>query len=411
MQISGQLSLDILILRTVTERIMFEIINDIDRGGILPAKWLRLAVQEEIITSEYTIPEQNYQPASLDLRLGEKAYALQCSFLPYSGPIKAKLQDLTISKIDIRDGAILEKNRPYLIPLLENLRLPPSIRARTNPKSSTGRLDIFTRVITDDSPRFDDIADGYQGRMFLEVFSRSFTVRVQTGLSLNQIRLFKGDPKCERGELRCEHERNPILFTKPGQSAQWFEIDESNSIGFSINLLGTSGFVGYRAKRNSRLIDLSQINCYQPSDFWEPVFADRGHSLILEPEEFYLLSSIESVSIPPALAAEMTAYETATGELRTHYAGFFDPGFGFGENGMLGGIQPVLEIRAHDVPFMVGPGQKVCTLAFEHMLEPPELWYGPRVGSSYQEAGRILSKHFSPSVQTRQLPMFEGGVG
>jgi dCTP deaminase len=390
---------------------MFEDINEIDRGGILPAHWLRRAVQDEILVSDYTIPEHNYQPASIDLRLGEKAHVLQCSFLPYSGPVEDKVLDLAIAEIDIRDGAILEKNRPYLIPLLENLRLPHGIRARTNPKSSTGRLDIFTRVITDDNPRFDDITDGYHGSMFLEVFSRSFAIRVQTGLSLNQIRLSKGDPKCDQGELRHAHEQNPILFTKAGQPAQRLEIGEGNSIGFSINLQGTSGFVGYRAKSNSRLLDLSRVNHYQPSEFWEPVFADSGPSLILEPEEFYLLSSIESVSIPPSLAAEMTAYETATGELRTHYAGFFDPGFGFGENGRLGGIQPVLEIRAHDVPFMVGPGQKVCTLAFEHMLESPEKWYGPKVGSSYHEAGRILSKHFSPIVQARQLPMFEGWAG
>ena len=390
---------------------MFESIHEIEKGGILPTKWLRRAVQDEVIASGYTVPEQNYQPASLDLRLGEKAYILQSSFLPHAGPVEDKLPDLAIAEMDIRDGAILEKNRPYLIPLLECLRLPAGIHAKTNPKSSTGRLDIFTRVITDASPRFDDIANGYHGRMFLEVFSRSFTVKVQTGLSLNQIRLFKGDPICQPGYLRSVHEQDPILFTKTRQPAQSSEVDESNSIGFSVDLLAMSGFVGYRAKRNSSLLDLSQTNCYRPRDFWEPVFADRGHSLILEPEEFYLLSSIESVSIPPQLAAEMTAYETAKGELRTHYAGFFDPGFGFGENGRLGGIQPVLEVRAHDVPFMVGPGQTVCTLAFEQMLEPPDRWYGPRVGSSYQQAGRILSKHFSPDVQIRQLPMFEGYGG
>ena len=387
---------------------MFDNIHEIDKEGILSTKWLKRAVRAEAICSEYTVPEQNYQPASLDLRLGETAHALQCSFLPYAGPIHDKLPDLTIAEIDIRDGAVLERNRPYLIPLLENLKLPQGIRGRTNPKSSTGRLDIFTRVITDRSPRFDDVADGYQGCMYLEVFSRSFTVKVQTGLSLNQIRLFKGNPECEPGELMRAHEQNPIFFGKAGQPAQWDEIDDGNSIGFSVNLLGTSGFVGYRAKRNSKLLDLTLTNHYQPNEFWEPVFADRGPSLILEPEEFYLLSSIESVSIPPGLAAEMTAYETAKGELRTHYAGFFDPGFGFGENGRLGGIQPVLEIRAHDVPFMVGPGQKVCTLAFEPMLEPPDRWYGPMVGSSYQEAGRILSKHFRPDIQIRQLPLFEG---
>ncbi len=387
---------------------MLQDINEIDRGGILPTKWLRQAVQDGVIVSQYTIPDQNYQPASLDLRLGETAYVLQSSFLPYAGPVQDKLADLAIADMDLRDGAILEKNRAYLIPLIEGLKLPPGIRGKTNPKSSTGRLDIFTRVITDASPRFDDIADGYHGRMFLEVFSRSFTVKVKTGLSLNQIRLFKGSPVCESGHLRRVHERDPILFTKDRQPAQSSEIDDSNSMGFSVNLLAVSGFVGYRAKRNSSLLDLSLTNCYPPRDFWEPVFADRGHSLILEPEEFYLVSSIESVSIPPQLAAEMTAYETAKGELRTHYAGFFDPGFGYGENGRLGGIQPVLEVRAHDVPFMVGPGQTVCTLAFEQMLEPPDRWYGPRVGSSYQEAGRILSKHFSPDVQIRQLPMFEG---
>ena len=395
----------------VIEHGMFADIDEIDKGGILPAEWLKRAVHDEIIISDYTVPEHHYQPASLDLRLGETAHVLQCSFLPYSGSVTDKLRDLAIAEIDIRDGAILEKNRPYLIPLLEDLNLPSGIRARTNPKSSTGRLDIFTRVITDDNPRFDDIVDGYKGRMFLEVFSRSFTVRVRTRLSLNQIRLFKGDPKCDEGELRRAHQKNPILFTKNGQPAHQFEIEEGNAIGFSINLPNPEEFVGWRAKKNSRLLDLSRINHYHPTEFWEPVYADRGPSLILEPEEFYLLSSLESVSIPPALAAEMTAYETAKGELRTHYAGFFDPGFGFGENGMLGGIQPVLEIRAHDVPFMVGPGQKVCTLAFEHMLESPERWYGPRVGSSYQETGRILSKHFFPRVRTGQLSMLEGSVG
>ena len=257
---------------------MFENINEIDRDGILPTKWLRQAVQDGVIFSEYTIPDQNFQPASLDLRLGEKAYVLQCSFLPYAGPVEDKLPELTIDEMDIRDGAILEKNRPYLIPLIENLRLPSGIRGKSNPKSSTGRLDVFTRVITDASPRFDEIVDGYHGRMFLEVFSRSFTVRVQTGLSLNQIRLFKGDPTCQLGHLRSVHEQDPILFTKTRQPAQWSEIAETNSIGFSVNLLATSGFVGYRARRNSTLLDLSLTNCYQPRDFWEPVFADSGHS-------------------------------------------------------------------------------------------------------------------------------------
>ena len=377
----------------------------------MPTQWLRTAVQENIIRSDYTIPEDSYQPASLDLRLGEKAYILQCSFLPYSGTVEKQVRELTFGEIDIRDGAILERNRPYLIPLLEGLNLPPGIRARTNPKSSTGRLDIFTRVITDSSDRFDDITDGYQGRMYLEVFSRSFTIKVRTTLSLNQIRLFKGDSQWTPGKLKEVHLSNPIVFARAGQPADVTHLNEDNSVGLSISLEGiTNGdrLIGYRAKKNSKLLDLSRVNHYQPGDFWEPIVAGKNRSLILEPEEFYLLASTESVCIPPEYAAEMTAYETSSGEIRTHYAGFFDPGFGFGEHGRLGGVQPVLEIRAHDVPFMIGQGQKVCTLTFEQMLEAPPHWYGPKVGSSYQEVGRILSKHFSPNVDNSQLPLFEG---
>ena len=390
---------------------MFDDINEIDRGGILSARLLRRAVHEDIIYSEHRIPEQHYQPASLDLRLGEKAYSLQCSFLPYMGTVRSKLPELKIDEIDIRDGAILERNRAYLIPLLEELRLPDGIHAKTNPKSSTGRLDIFTRVITDYSDQFDDIAEGYEGQMFLEVFSRSFTIKVRTRLSLNQLRLFKGQSRCEPGELHQAHRDNPIIVSKSRQLEQSTQLNANNTVGLSVDLTGTPDGIGYRAKRNSTLLDLSRTNYYHPEDYWEPIFANANHRLILEPEEFYLLSSTEYVAIPPQFAAEMTAYETSSGELRTHYAGFFDPGFGFGEDGRLGGIQPVLEVRAHDVPFMIGPGQKVCTLKFDHMLEAPEEWYGPKVGSSYQESGRILSKHFFPNLETRQMKMFEGPVG
>ena len=388
---------------------MFESIYEVENEGILPTKWLKRAVWENIILSDYRVPEENFQPASLDLRLGEIAYSLQCSFLPSPGTLETMLRELAIGKFDIRDGAILERNRPYLIPLLESLRLPSGIRARTNPKSSTGRLDIFTRVITNSSDRFDDIEDGYEGPMYLEVFSRSFSIRVRTRLSLNQIRLFKGTSDMRPGEVQSTHLSKPIIFPKPGQPGQMTSIADNNSVGLSVDLTGkTSRGIGYRARKNSKLLDLSKQNNYDPADYWEPVFADKGPSLILEPEEFYLLASSESVSIPPEFAAEMTAYDASSGEIRTHYAGFFDPGFGFGEDGRLGGVQPVLEVRAHDVPFMIGTGQKVGTLTFERMLEAPEHWYGPKVGSSYQETGRILSKHFYPNLATRQLKLFEG---
>ncbi|HBJ30463.1 MAG TPA: 2'-deoxycytidine 5'-triphosphate deaminase [Dehalococcoidia bacterium] len=283
---------------------MFDSINEISTGGIVPSRWLREAAHDDIISSgKYKIQEANFQPASLDLSLGEKAYSLVCSFLPLTCSVETKLPELQISEIDIRDGAILERGRAYLIPLLEELRLPQGIRAKTNPKSSTGRLDIFTRVITDFSDQFDVITDGYEGRMYLEVFSRSFTVRVQTGLSLNQLRLFKGDPTCSPGELQEAHQSKPILFAAVGQQGQLTGPNFDNTIGLSVDLKGTSEGIGFRAKKNSALLDLSRVNHYDPADFWEPVFADGEERLILEPEEFYLLSSTESVGIPPEFAA------------------------------------------------------------------------------------------------------------
>ena len=390
---------------------MFDAVHEIGKGGILSAKWIRKAVLEGIIYSETRIPEENYQPASLDLQLGETAHSLQCSFLPSQGTLHNKLSDLSLGEIDIRGGAVLERNRPYLIQLLEGLRLPKGIHGRTNPKSSTGRLDIFTRVITNASDRFDDITEGFEGALYLEVFSRSFPVKVQTGLSLNQLRLFKGDSSLPFGEVQSLHEDKPIVFPKPGQHGQLMPINKDNSVGLSIDLKDTSEGIGFRARKNSGLLDLSRPRYHDPAAFWEPIFVGDRQSLILEPEDFYILKAAESVSIPPELAAEMAAYDASSGELRTHYAGFFDPGFGYGESGRLGGIQPVLEVRAHDVPFMIAPGQKVATLTFERMIEPPEQWYGPKVGSSYQQSGRVLSKHFLPNLETRQLKLFEGRVG
>lgn len=381
---------------------MFEDITEVGSTGILPMAWLREAANDDIVFTEtYKIPPANFQPASLDLRLGERAHRLRCSFLPDSSAVWDKLPDLQMEELDLRDGAILERNRPYLIPLIEELRLPDFIRAKTNPKSSTGRLDIFTRVITDNSHRFDDIVDGYHGRLFLEVVSRSFTIRVKTGLSLNQLRLIKGDASCVEGELLQRHDEIPIVLAESGRTEQTSRLPGpsiDNTLGLSANLAGRRGGVGYRAKKNSSLLDLSREYHYDPGDYWEPVYAERTRRLILEPEEFYLLTSAESVRIPPDYAAEMTAYDPSSGELRTHYAGFFDPGFGLGGTGNLEGVQPVMEVRAHDVPFMIEHGQNICTITFEKMLQVPEKLYGAEIGSSYQGQGLILSKHFLPQT-------------
>ena len=377
---------------------MFADINVL-KDGILPSQWLRMAAAEDIITWSYRIPESNYQPASLDLRLGEKAYRLRCSFLPDSRKVEEKLEDLTMGELDLRDGAILEKGRPYLIPLLEELNLPEYIHAKTNPKSSIGRLDIFTRVITDSSHKFDEITSGYRGQLYLEVVSRSFTIKVQKELSLNQLRLIKGDASCDADRVQAQHRKMPILRGGDGKPR---DIGSGNRVSLSVNLLKDGWHIsGWRAKKNSELLDLVSGAQYAALEYWEPVVAESRNRLVLEPEEFYLLASEEAVCIDPMFAAEMTPYDPSSGEVRTHYAGFFDPGFGYGGKTGRPGVRAVMEVRAHDVPFMMEHGQKVCTLAFEKMLERPEKLYGPKIGSSYQGQGLTLSKYFLPPPETQ----------
>ncbi len=360
--------------------------------GVLPNQWIAKAIAEGQIRSAFTIPERNIQPASLDLRLGETAYRLRCSFLPGADTVEARVAEYVMDEVDLIRGAILERDRPYLIPLMEELELPPHVHAKANPRSSTGRVDVFTRVVTDCSDRFDEIAPGYQGRLYLEVVPRSFAVRVERALSLNQLRLMVGDARVADAELADVHRSDPLLYSNGSPVP---ELSVSRGLLLSLDLTGDDrGVVGYRAKKNSQLLDLSHVEHYDPELFWEPLVAERDCRLILEPEEFYLLLSSESVSVPPNYAAEMTAYDPTSGELRTHYAGFFDPGFGYDEGRRLQGSRATLEVRAHDVPFMVEHRQRVCKLTFDSMLEPPHVLYGEGIGSHYQSQQVTLSKHF-----------------
>jgi len=376
--------------------------------GVFPLQCLEAAVQEGWIRSDkYQIPRTSFQPASLDLRLGEKAYRLRCSFLPDAQSVQDKLRDFAMGEIDLRDGAILERNRPYLIPLVEELELPHNVRGKANPRSSTGRLDIFTRVISDHSHRFDEIRPGYRGKLYLEILSRTFTIRVRTLDSLNQLRLIRGKSRCDDQDMLEYHTNTPILY-QSGSPVPANKLVLSNGLFLGVDLKGDhQRVVGYRAKKNSLLLDLSHTGYYEPADFWETVYPEKGGRVVLEPEEFYLILSLESVRIPPQFAAEMAAYDPTSGELRTHYAGFFDPGFGYGPQGQLKGTRAVLEVRAHDVPFILEHGQKVCKLEFEAMCEAPTTLYGEALGSSYQEQELTLSKHFLPSsARPAQPPLF-----
>jgi dCTP deaminase len=377
---------------------------DPDAGiGVLPAQWLRTAHERGIVVGP-ALEDTQIQPASIDLRLGDWAYRLRCSFLPGNDTVAERLPAFEMDRIDLRDGAVLERNRPYLIPLCESLALPPDLSGRANPKSSTGRLDIFCRLITDHGHVFDQVAPGYHGPLFLEVVSRSFTVRVQRGLALNQLRLVRrpagGSPasvSVPDEELRDFHQANPLLWVpgtdgEPDYVPSPADLPVQDGLFVSLALAEGDAPVGWRARKNSRLLDLTIVDGHDPDDFWEPVYAERGGGVVLEPEEFYLLLSRERVRVPPELAAEMTAYDPTNGELRAHYAGFFDPGFGHGPT-IPSGSQAALEIRAHDVAFMVADGQRVCRLSFERMAQTPDVLYGA-TDSHYQFQTGALSKHF-----------------
>jgi dCTP deaminase len=376
------------------------------RGGILPYQHIKALIARQVIRAEFPIEDRQVQPASLDLRLGRKAYRLISSFLPELSEISSRLNvldfyqsDLVMYEMDLTEGAILEKGHVYLVPLMESLRLPATVRARANPKSTTGRLDVFTRVVTDMNAGFDEIRPGYQGPLFLEIVPRSFTIKVKTGYSLNQIRFIQGAAMVTDTQLKRLHQAELLLYHNAGGSKPLAARDVRTDRGLFLRIdlkgqdRGERPVIGYRAKKNSHVIDWSKIGYYAALDFWEPLMRHRQDSLLLEPEEFYILASKERIRVPPGYAAEMVAYEAACGELRTHYAGFFDPGFGYGQ-GELRGTQVVLEVRPHDVPFLIHDGQTFFKVVYDRMSRLPSQLYGAALGSSYQRQGLTLSKHF-----------------
>ena len=376
-------------------------------AGILPYQNVKRLIAGRVIGASPAIEDRQIQPASLDLRLGRKAYRLISSFLPELSAISSRLNvldfyqsDLVMYEMDLTDGVILEKGHVYLVPLLENLNLPKTLRARANPKSTTGRLDVFTRVVTDLNAGFDEIRAGYHGPLFLEIVPRSFAIKVRTGQSLNQIRFVRGEAVVSDTALRTLHQKTSILYhNDPSEKVVGSrDFRAERGLFLRIDLKGEDGIdtctIGYRAKKNSHVIDLAKVGHYAAADFWEPLYRHRHDSLLLEPEEFYILASKERIRVPAGYAAEMVAYEAACGELRTHYAGFFDPGFGYGSEGEIKGTQVVLEVRPHDVPFLIHDGQTFFKVVYDRMLSVPDQLYGAGLGSSYQQQALTLSKHF-----------------
>ena len=367
--------------------------------GILPYQLLRDAIERthEIQALEPILDEQ-IQPASLDLRLGNVAHRVRTSFLP--GPnhtVGERLQSLVLHTLDLRDGAVLEKDCVYIVPLQEHLDLRYRTSGSANPKSSTGRLNVFARVITDKAIEFDSIRSNYRGPLYAELSPRSFSIRVRKGSRLVQLRVRRGRPTSSNAALRRLHEEVGFSILPPGEPIKQELIEGGLAVTVDVSGARRNGFVGYKARKHAPVIDVDRINHYNVREFWDPVYARRGEGIILDPDDFYILASREPVSVPPDQAAEMLAYDTLVGEFRVHYAGFFDPGFGMPETGGAGS-RAVLEVRSHEVPFLIEHGQIIGRLVYERLIARPDRLYGGAIGSSYQRQGLALSKHFKKTA-------------
>jgi dCTP deaminase len=358
--------------------------------GVLPSQALRQLIRQDIITATETIGEDQIQPASIDLRLGPVAYRVRASFLTgRASTVMQRLDKVEMHAIDLANGAVLERQCVYIVPLMESVALKRRLSAIANPKSSTGRLDVFARLITDYGTEFDRVEEGYTGPLYAEISPRAFSVRVRAGTRLMQLRIRRGAPTANDAALRRLHEAVSLVDAAPGQE------NIKGGLAFTVDVQGdpATGIVGYRARRHAGLIDTDLLNHYAPLDFWEPVHTRDGRGIILDPNDFYILASKEAVTVPPDHAAEMLAYDSLVGEFRVHYAGFFDPGFGATETGGAGS-RAVLEVRAHEVPFLIEDGQVVGRLVYERLTARPDKLYGTAIGSTYQRQGLQLGKQF-----------------
>jgi dCTP deaminase len=365
-------------------------------SGIQPFQVIREYVRSDIIAAADAVVPEQIQPASIDLRLGRSAYRVRASFLP--GPeaeVLRKVEAMDGYHIDLTAGAVLETGKVYVIPLMESLKLPQLVRGFANPKSSTGRLDILTRLITDHGVVFDEITPGYEGRLYLEVAPQSFSVVARPGTRLNQIRFQRGSgSEVPGGRLRQRYREGELVRPFDAQHGL-----PDNLVPVTIDLKGDGpgSIIGYRARKFTDRIDLDAKQRYDWRDYWEPLECRKEPSLTLNPGEFYILATREEVRVPTDLAAEMVAYETRSGEYRVHYAGFFDPGFGCDPSGR--GSKAVLEVRSHDIPFILEHGQPVAWLRYERMAAPPDQVYGQGIGSHYQSQGLALAKQFAMTAR------------
>jgi dCTP deaminase len=368
--------------------------------GILPSQEIAQLIAHRHISAAPAINPDHIQPASLDLRLGDIAHRVRASFLP--GPnstVEAKIKELRMGRIDLTAAPIFEKDCVYIVPLVEELDLPENVSGKANPKSTTGRLDIFTRLIADYGTIYDRVPQGYKGKLYAEIASRTFTVGIRAGMRLGQLRFVRGtpDPR-DMARIKRLEEEEPLVYLD--DSPVKALIDRGLRITINLEASQKGEVIAYKAKRNAPIIELDKINHYHSDEFWEAVYETPSKSLILEPGDFYILASRERVRVPPEFAAEMVPFDTSDGEFRIHYAGFFDPGFGYGSSDIKG-TRAVLEVRAHEVPFLMEHGQLVGRLNYMPLLSRPSKIYGTNIGSSYQHQALTLSKQFRRETTNR----------
>jgi dCTP deaminase len=360
--------------------------------GVLPYQAIVAMIRAREIVAAPDIEPAPIQPASMDLRLGHHAYRVRASFLP--GPASSVMDKVTEMRgypLDLAAGAVLERGCVYVVPLLESVRLVGGIMGFANPKSSTGRLDVLSRLITDRGTAFDQIERGYEGPLYLEVAPQTFSIVARQGSRLNQLRFQRGNPVIAASELHRLYDEGQLVRSD-GPHPQLR--DGLVPVTIDLKGAGPGSVIGFRAKKHTDKIDIDALAAYDPHDYWEPITYRRDAALILDPDEFYILATCEEVGVPGDLAAEMVPYYTRSGEYRVHYAGFFDPGFGW--SGRAGGSRAVLEVRSHDVPFMLEHGQTVAWLRYERMAGQPDRIYGAGMKSNYQNQGLALAKHFRP---------------
>ena len=380
--------------------------------GILPSQMLAAEIGRQILI-DAPLADGQIQPSSIDLRLGATAYQVPASFLPGpkgpggQGDVLARAKSMALAELDLSGGAVMERGAIYIVPLMESLKLRWRHSAIANPKSSTGRLDVFVRLIGDGAREFDRLPEQYSGPLYAEISPRSFHVKVKQGSRLLQLRIRHGRPKLSLSAMRDLHERYGIIEAADGVMADdpdaIFDVRGGTRLSINLRGAGTDGVVGYKARRNCpHILDLEAVGAHDPAEFFVPVRADAAGRILLEPDDFYILVSRELVAVPPDVAAEMIAYDTFVGEFRVHYAGFFDPGFGyFGAasrpeqpQAQTNGTAAVLEVRSHEVPFYLDHGQTVCSLLYHKLAALPDQLYGEAIGSNYARQGLNLSKHF-----------------